>query len=106
MEVENLATFGHTRGSRVCDGFDLAIGHEDGLIFAGRRAGSVNHANMLQHYDRGIYFHELFDFRRQILRNGKRAKHEQAKQEKLSHDSSQPPARRILPDKLGRNLRG
>src|SRR3989442_9280369 len=106
VEVENLATFGHTRGSRVCDGFDLAIGHEDGLIFAGRRAGSVNHANMLQHYDRGIYFHELFDFRGQILRNGKRATHEQAKQEKLSHDSSQPPARRILPDKLEGNLRG
>src|SRR5438309_10198860 len=57
---------------------------------------------MLQHYDRGIYFHELFDFRRQILRNGKRAKHEQAKQVKLSHDFlSQPLARRILPDKLG-----
>src|SRR5947208_10694561 len=87
VEVENLRVVGHARGSCVRNGFDFSACKHDRLIFARWTPCAVNHTNMLQHYDRGIHFHKLFDFRRQILRNGKRAKHEQAKQEKLSHDS-------------------
>src|SRR5207245_3362835 len=106
VEVENLRVVGHARGSRIRNGFDFSACKHDRLIFARWTPCAVNHTNMLQHYDRGIHFHKLFDFRKQILRNGKRAKHAQTKQEKLSHDSSQPLARRMLHDKLARNLRG